>query len=68
KTLLELIADVRPKAKETIQNKYGQDAADIWNEYRVMEHAGKTAIEQAKFTDAVRNYALGLHFLMNQIR
>ena len=68
KTLLELIADVRPKAKETIQEKYGQDASDIWNEYRAMEHAGKTAIEQAKFTDAVRNYALGLHFLMNQIR
>ena len=68
KTLLELIADVRPEAKEAIFNKFGQDANSVWNEYRSLEHAGKVAIEQAKFTDAVKNYALGLHFLMEQIR
>lgn len=68
RTLLELIADVRPGAKEAIQNKFGEDAASVWNEYRSLEHAGKSAIEHANFTDAAKNYALGLHFLMEQIR
>ena len=68
KTLVKLISDVRPEAKEAIQNKFGQEASPIWNEYRSLEHAAKTAYEQANFTDAVKNYALGLHFLMEQIR
>ena len=68
RTLLELIGDVRPEAKEAIHNKFGEDAASVWNEYRSLEHAGKAAIERASFTDAAKNYALGLHFLMEQIR
>ncbi|MBR0238252.1 MAG: serine/threonine-protein phosphatase [Thermoguttaceae bacterium] len=68
RTLLELIGDVRPEAKDAIHNKFGEDAASVWNEYRSLEHAGKVAIERASFTDAAKNYALGLHFLMEQIR
>ena len=68
KTLLELISDVRPEAKETIQNKYGQEASSVWNEYRSLEHSAKAALENSKLTDAVKYYALGLHFLMEQIR
>lgn len=68
KTLMDLITVVRPEAKEALQNKYGQEAVSIWNEYRSIEHAAKTAYENSKFTDAVKNYALGLHFLMEQIR
>ncbi|MBQ6616542.1 MAG: serine/threonine-protein phosphatase [Thermoguttaceae bacterium] len=68
KTLLELISDVRPEAKEAIQNKYGQEASSVWNEYRSLEHSAKTALENSKLTDAVKYYALGLHFLMEQIR
>ena len=68
KTLMKLISDVRPEAKEALQNKYGQEASSVWNEYRSIEHAAKTAFENSKFTDAVKNYALSLHFLMEQIR
>lgn len=96
KTLVKLISEFRPEAKEAIQTKYGQEADSVWNEYRSLEHAAKSAYEQAAnlkslfdknkpsmdekkqkemiekynqfITEAVKHYALGLHFLMEQIR
>ncbi len=68
KTLIDLIAQIRPDAQKAIEEKYGAEAGSVWDEFCSTEQAGAAAFERAKYAIAVEKYALGLHFLMAQIR
>ncbi len=66
-TLIKLIAEVRPKAKEAIVNNPDEKVKELWNSYLVLENKAKKALSESRFPSAVRNYAKGLHFLMDHL-
>ena len=66
-TLIQLIADVRPKAKEAILQSNSENGKQLWNSYLALEETARKALKEAKFAAAVKNYAKGLHFLMEHL-